>query len=52
MTMKELRDKIHKEIDELYKRYYALPEIEYLERATILGRINGLLTACILSYGD
>ena len=52
MTMQELRAKINKEIDELNAKYDALSEDDIVERANILGKINGLLTASILSYGE
>lgn len=49
--MKELREKLHKEIDELNAKYETIPENEIVERANVLGKINGLLTASIISYG-
>ena len=52
MTIQELRIKIQKEVDELNAKYETIPEDEHIERANILGKINGLLTAGILSYGD
>ena len=52
MTIKELREKLQKEIDSLKQKYETIPENDHTERANILGKINGLLTACILSYGD
>ena len=51
MTMKELREKLHKEIDKLNAKYETIPENEIVERANVLGKINGLLTASIISYG-
>ena len=52
MTMQELRAKIQKQVDELNAKYETIPEDEIVERSAILGKINGLLTASILSYGD
>lgn len=52
MTMKELREKLQKEIDTLKEKLNNTPENEHVERASLLGKIGGLLTACILSYGD
>lgn len=52
MTMQELREKLQKEIDELKEKYNAVSENDYLEKGIILGKINGLLTASILSFGE
>ena len=51
MTMEELRIKLQKEIDSLKEKYETISENDYVERATILGKISGLLTACICTYG-
>lgn len=52
MTMKKLREKIQKQVDELNAQYEKLPKDDYVERSNVLGKINGLLTASILSYGE
>lgn len=52
MTMQELRAKINKEIEELNAKYETIPENDIVERANVLGKINGLLTASILSFGE
>lgn len=52
MSIKELRIKLQKEIDALKLKYESIDEKDHVERANVLGKINGLLTACILSYGD
>ena len=52
MTMQELREKIQKQVDELNAEYETLPQDDYIERANVLGKINGLLNASILTYGD
>ena len=51
MTMKELRAKIQKQVDELNAKYETLDKSDYIERANVLGRINGLLQASLMSFG-
>ena len=51
MTIEELRKKLQEKIDVLKDKYETIPENEIVERANVLGKINGLLTASIISYG-
>lgn len=52
MTIQKLRETLQKKVDELKTKYETISENDVVERANILGQINGLLTACILSYGE
>ena len=50
MDKKEYQKRLQEEIDSLKEQYNKLPENDYVERGSVLGKINGLLTAKILSY--
>jgi len=50
MTKKEFREKLQKEIDELYDYLKEVPEDDYVERGLTIGKINGMYNAKILSY--
>lgn len=52
MTIEKLRKKLQEKIDDLKDKYGTIPENEFLERANILGKINGLLTALNMSYDE
>ena len=50
MNKYEFRQRIQEEIETLEREYASIPECDYVERANVLGKINGLLTAKLISY--